>query len=263
MSEAAAIRFAIAVLAAAATLAVFGCGGDSATETASAPPSETTTTAEGQAQGKPASATQGASAVDNSTANQAAAKTPGTSPIPSAGKQGTQITPPKGPQEPEPTPQQRAQATLVSMSLTSPALSPGPESVSTLPAAYTCKGKDTWPELSWGGVPPGTAELVLFVLNLEPVNEALFFDWAVAGIDPGSTGTQSGQLPKGGVHGRNSFGKPGYSVCPPSSPETVVFALYALPQSSGAHKGFDPTALRKAVLDRSHDSGILAVRYGG
>jgi phosphatidylethanolamine-binding protein (PEBP) family uncharacterized protein len=260
MSKAAAIRFAIAVLAAAATLAVFGCGGDSATETASAPPSETT--AESQAQGKPASATQGSSAADKSAAKRAAARTPGTSPTPSA-EQGTQITPPKGPQEPEPTPRQRAQATLVSMSLTSPALSPGPESVSTLPAAYTCKGKDTWPELSWGGVPPGTAELVLFALNLEPVNDALFFDWAVAGIDPGSTGVQSGQLPKGGVLGRNSFGKPGYSVCPPSSPETVVFALYALPQPSGAHRGFDPAALREAVLDQSHDSGILAVRYGG
>ena len=245
-------------------LAVFGCGGDSATKTASAPPSSTGSTAVVQVQEKPASSMQGSSAAKNSARERAAAETAGVSAkTGDSGKQGAQISPPKGPQEPEPTSQQRAQATLVSMSLASPALKPGPESVSTLPATFTCDGEDTWPELNWGGVPPGTAELVLFVLNLEPVNEALFFDWAVAGIDPDSGSIQSGEVPKGAILGRNSFGKLGYSICPAAKSETVVFALYALPQPSGAPKGFDPTALRKAVLDLSHNSGILAVGYEG
>jgi phosphatidylethanolamine-binding protein (PEBP) family uncharacterized protein len=148
------------------------------------------------------------------------------------------------------------------MSLTSPALEPGPESVSVLPATYTCDGKDTWPTLKWGGVPPGTAELALTVLNIEPVNEALFFDWALAGIDPGLKEIQSGRLPKGAVAGRNSFGKDGYSICPPrGGPETYIFALYALPKPLPARKGFDPAALRREILDTSGNAGIIAASY--
>jgi phosphatidylethanolamine-binding protein (PEBP) family uncharacterized protein len=148
------------------------------------------------------------------------------------------------------------------MTLSGPALAPGPESISTLPATYTCDGKDTWPTLRWSGVPAGTAELALLVLNLEPVNEALFFDWAVTGLEPGLTGLESGKLPKGAIVGKNSFGKTGYSICPPNGKETYVFALYALPSSLPASKGFDPKALREQILGLSGNSGLLAVSAG-
>jgi phosphatidylethanolamine-binding protein (PEBP) family uncharacterized protein len=147
------------------------------------------------------------------------------------------------------------------MSLESPALEPGPESVSALPATYTCQGKDTWPALEWSGVPDGTAELILFAINIEPVNEALFFDWAVAGLDPSLEGLESGRLPKGAVTGKNSFGHNGYSICPAKSPETVIFALYALPSSLSPGKGFDPAALRKQALEVSGNAGLLATSY--
>jgi len=180
---------------------------------------------------------------------------------PSSAKQGAPIAAPEGPREPEPTPKQLEEATVASMELQSPVLLPGPESVSALPAPYTCKGKDTWPPLKWSGIPAGTQELALLVLNIEPVNEALFFDWAITGLDPKLKGLESGQLPKGTIVGRNSFGKVGYSICPPSH-ETVIFALYALPQSIPAAKGFDPTALRKQILGVSGNSGLLAVSAG-
>jgi hypothetical protein len=148
------------------------------------------------------------------------------------------------------------------MALLSPVLSPGPESISVLPPAYTCDGKDTPPPLRWSGVPAGTRELVLFVLNLEPVNEALFFDWAVAGIDPGLGGLEPEQLPKGAILGRNSFGREAYSICPPKgSAETIIFALYALPEPLRPQQGFDPMALRQQVLAASHNSGLMAVTY--
>jgi phosphatidylethanolamine-binding protein (PEBP) family uncharacterized protein len=255
------------VLAASAALALFGCGGDSATETASSAATSSTTAGGGGTEqaGKPAAAKKTGTSADSAegakkkSPTEAEAAAEGS--VPGAAKQGAAITPPKGPREPEPSPKQRAEATVVSMTLTSPALSPGPESVSPLPATYTCEGKDTWPTLQWGAVPAGTAELVLFAINIEPVDEALFFDWAVAGLDPGLTEIKSATLPKEAVLGKNSFGKPGYSICPAKSPETVIFALYALPKHLAASKGFDPTALRKEVLAISANAGLLATSY--
>lgn len=264
MSKAAAIRvFTALMAAAAAALVVSGCGADSATETASTSSASSTAESPGgteQAE-KPASSKPKSSADPTRKKGPTKAETLAEGSAPGAAKPGTAIAPPKGPREPEASPQERAEATVVSMSLTSPALRPGAESVSPLPATFTCQGKDTWPTLKWSGVPAQTAELVLFVINIEPVNEALFFDWAVAGLDPSLDEITSGELPRGAVLGKNSFGRNGYSICPAKSPETVIFALYALPRSLSAAKGFDPAALRKEVLEISANAGLLATSY--
>jgi phosphatidylethanolamine-binding protein (PEBP) family uncharacterized protein len=261
MSKAVGTGFTAVALAAAAMLAVTGCGDSSATGTASTShPATTSAVAEGSAKEESSSSGQDsptpASSREGAAAKQAAGGT-------GSGKQGPQITSPKGPEERAPSPRERAEATVVSMTLTGPALKPGPESISLLPAAYTCDGKNAWPALKWGGVPLGTAELALTVLSLEPVHEALFFNWAVAGLDPGLTEIESGQLPRGAAVGRNSYGKEGYSICPPAGGrETYIFALYALPKGLGAQSGFDPAALRKEILDTSGNAGILAASYG-
>ena len=102
------------------------------------------------------------------------------------------------------------------------------------------------------------------MLGLEPVNEALFFNWAVAGLEPGLEGIEAGKLPKGATVGKNSFGKNGYSVCPPAGkPETFIFALYALPQPLSPQRGFDPAALRQQILGLSGNVGLMAASYGG
>lgn len=99
-------------------------------------------------------------------------------------------------------------------------------------------------------------------MNVAPVGGKLFFDWALAGIDPALGGLESAKLPKGAVQGQNSFGKAGYEICPPAgSSETYVFTLYALPQRLNASKGFDPTALRRQVQAISRKAGILAATY--
>jgi Raf kinase inhibitor-like YbhB/YbcL family protein len=130
-----------------------------------------------------------------------------------------------------------------------------------LPATYTCDGKGTSPALRWQGVPPGTAELVIFTMNIQPVEEKLFFDWAVAGLSPDLTEVEAGKLPRGAVVGRNSFGKTGYEICPPSGAETYMFTVFALPQKLSPNQGFDPSALRKEVLDISGNVGLLALSY--
>ena len=120
-----------------------------------------------------------------------------------------------------------------------------------------------WPPLQWQGVPEGTKELVLFAMNVAPVQGKLFFDWALAGIDPALSGIEAGKLPKGAVQGQNSFGKAAYEICPPpGQAETYVFALYALPNALLPAKGFDPAALRHQVQAISSNAGLLAVSYG-
>ena len=269
MSKAAGTRLFALALTAAAALVVFGCGGDSATKTASTPSSssKTSSSSSGSGGAKESSSSKQNSGDSKSSVGQGGGEGAGGSESAdsaksTAGKQGPTIAPPKGPRERETSAQERAEATVVSISLESPALAPGPESVSVLPATYTCDGKDTWPELKWGGVPAGTEELVLTVLSLEPVGEALFFNWAVGGLDPGLTELKSGALPKGAVVGKNSFGKIAYSICPPkSSTETYIFTLYALPKRLAPQKGFDPAALRKEALGFSANAGILATSY--
>jgi phosphatidylethanolamine-binding protein (PEBP) family uncharacterized protein len=253
----------ILALAVAVALAVSGCGGGSDSETASAPRS--TTGAQGQ---DPSSAKHpSSSSTDSSSSSgqdQAAGSKPSSQdPSESLGqgsaKHGQHITLPKGEPEQAATPAEQAQATVADIALASPALG-GQEA--PLPATYTCDGKDTWPALRWQGIPPDTAELALFAMNVQPVQGKLFFDWAVAGIDPSLTGLEAGELPKGAVMGRNSFGQSGYSVCPPKgSAETYIFTLYALPRRLSAVKGFDPHALRDQILGLSGNAGLMAASY--
>jgi phosphatidylethanolamine-binding protein (PEBP) family uncharacterized protein len=249
------------VLVAVVLAAFSGCGGGSdSAESAS------TATGPGTREGDRAGGAPPASTPDRESASPASRDTrstvpPSTSGESTTGKQGSRIGMPKGPQEPAPTPEQRAEATVASIALASPGLRPGPESISQLPASYTCDGKDTSPALEWKGVPAGTTELALFVLNVEPVDEALFFDWAVTGIDPALSGLESGHLPKGAIVGSNSFGDDDYSICPSNGKETYIFALYALPERIAAKPGFDSATLRKAVLASSGNGGLMAVSY--
>ncbi|HEX4464596.1 MAG TPA: YbhB/YbcL family Raf kinase inhibitor-like protein [Solirubrobacterales bacterium] len=154
-----------------------------------------------------------------------------------------------------------AHATVADMSLESPAIVASGGSPGRLAATYTCDGKDSWPALHWGGVPAGTAELALFAMNVQPVEEKLFVDWAVAGIDPSLASIEADRLPKGAVVGTNSFGNRGYSICPPGAGEIYMFALYALPQSLSPQRGFDPRELRKEILAVSGNVGLLPTVY--
>jgi Raf kinase inhibitor-like YbhB/YbcL family protein len=140
----------------------------------------------------------------------------------------------------------------------SPPSAGGPQA---LPPEFTCDGKNTSPALQWQGVPEGTAELVLFAMNLRPVEGKLFFDWAVGGLSPELDAIEAGKLPKGAVAGRNSFGKSGYGICPESGSETYMFTLFALPKKLSPAQGFDPLVLRKEVLNTSGNVGLLALSY--
>jgi phosphatidylethanolamine-binding protein (PEBP) family uncharacterized protein len=175
-------------------------------------------------------------------------------------KHGPRIAQPKGQREQAPSAAEKANLTIADMSLASPSLPAGPGGPVPLTAPYTCDGAGKWPALSWSGVPGGTRELVLYAMNLAPVEGKLFVDWAVAGIDPALTGIEAAKLPKGVVVGTNGFGKRDYEICPEGS-ETYVFAIYALPRALSPKPGFDAREFRKALLGVSGDVGLLSVAY--
>jgi phosphatidylethanolamine-binding protein (PEBP) family uncharacterized protein len=157
---------------------------------------------------------------------------------------------------------QHSRLPVASIALSSPAIQSATGSPAMISSRYTCDGADRWPALHWSGVPAGTAELALFVISARPVNGALFFDWALAGIDPKLKGLQAGALPAGAVSGRGSNGHTDYSICPAgATSETYVFALYALPTSLSPTQGFDPTSLREQALHTARYSGLLVGTY--
>jgi phosphatidylethanolamine-binding protein (PEBP) family uncharacterized protein len=151
------------------------------------------------------------------------------------------------------------EATVAGMRLESPSVTPSSGDPGLLPVQYTCEGKRTSPALRWQGVPEGTAELVLFMMNLRPTQGTLVFDWAVAGISPKLDEIKAGQVPKGAAVGYNSFGMVHYELCPEGSGETYKIALFALPKKLSPSRGFDVLALHKEVTEISGNVGLLVV----
>jgi phosphatidylethanolamine-binding protein (PEBP) family uncharacterized protein len=168
---------------------------------------------------------------------------------------------PKGPAEQAPTADDVASATVADISLQSPAIIAAQGSPGRLDATYTCDGKDSWPALKWGAIPAGSAELILYAMNVQPVDGQLFVDWAVAGLSPRLEEIEAGKLPSGAVVGTNGFGKAGYSLCPTGSGEIYMFALYALPRSLELGRGFDAREARGRILDVSGNVGLLPAVY--
>lgn len=243
-----------------AMLALAGCGGgDDSTEPTTAegtPGSAGSGSDGGSATGPDASPDKESGGGDGGLGN--GTQSSGGS---SSDGQGSNVPQQKNEAEPGITPEQRRKATTASITLESPAFGGG----AALPRKYTCDGGSESPPLKWSGLPSDAAELVLFVLNFKPVDEALFFNWAVAGLDPDLEEIEEGKLPSGAVVGTNSFGKRGYALCPPQkgTGETYMFLLYAIPEALSPEEDFDPLPLREAVVKQAGNVGLLAVPYGG
>lgn len=262
----------LALVAAALLFCLAGCGGGSEDPAESASSTEATASANGATSANAGKGSAGAQAKAGADSTQAgtekgaangAEPTSGGSngPDGEGQKHGPRIAQPKGAPEQGPTPAEIANATVANMSLESPAIVASAGSPGRLAATYTCDGEGSWPALHWGGVPSGTAELALYAMNVQPVEEKLFVDWAVAGLDPSLTDIEAGKLPKGAILGTNGFGRPGYEICPSGGGEIYMFAIYALPQKLSPQKGFDGREFRKEVLDVSGNVGLLPAVY--
>jgi phosphatidylethanolamine-binding protein (PEBP) family uncharacterized protein len=133
-----------------------------------------------------------------------------------------------------------------------------------LTSANTCKGKNTSPEISWSKVPTGTKELAVFAVNVKPVKGTLYFDWALAGIDPKVTHLEAGEVPAGAVQGKTGSGVNGWSLCPRNSKsETYIFSVYALSKALSPKEGFDPLQLRVKATPVTKKVGLEGVTFAG
>jgi phosphatidylethanolamine-binding protein (PEBP) family uncharacterized protein len=167
---------------------------------------------------------------------------------------GTQSTTPTA-STPTKAPERSPPNELVA--ITSPAIQNG-----VIPARYTCDGSDTPPTFQWKGVPPGTAELMLDIIKVKPVNEKLYFSWAVTHIDPATHGIVHGRLPAGAVVGRNGSGQVAYHLCPSKgAKEAYVAVLFALPHKLSAKAGFDPMALRRQAENKASYQNLYIFDY--
>lgn len=230
----------LAILATVSAFVVAGCGGDSSSAPATAGGTSATTSSEGGG-GKDEASAEGQSGDKE-------------------GKKHPPLDLPKGKPEEGPTPEQRASVPRADIEMKVPGTIVA--GVPPLPKDSTCKGKNVSPALEWNNIPSGTDELVLFAMNLAPVNGKLYFNYAVAGLDPSLTELKEGELPDGAIVGRNSAGQTKYSICPKGPEgETYVFALYAVPKSLSPKQGFEPLALRKEATKVSPSVGITTLAY--
>ena len=157
---------------------------------------------------------------------------------------------------------QRANLAVDDIELTSPAIHAHNGTPATIARENTCDGANQTPALNWKNIPPGTAELAIFIISTTPVNNKLFYDWAITGINPHLHGIPAGQTPPQTITGRNSYGNTNYSICPPPGKnETYLIALYALPHKLNTTPGYEPNQLRKQTLHTAHHSGLLVGSY--
>jgi hypothetical protein len=99
----------------------------------------------------------------------------------------------------------------------------------TIDSRFTCDGDNISPEVSWTGVPEGTVEIALVLVDDSVVtNGQSFVHWAVAGIDPAEPVVAEGSPPEGSIQALNFFGDIGYGgPCPPPGEEPHQYRLTA------------------------------------
>ena len=126
----------------------------------------------------------------------------------------------------------------------------------SIPAKYTCQGKNINPELHIASVPQHAQSLVLIMDDPdvpEFVRKDRMFDhWVVYNIPPSTHTIKEGTEPQG-VLGKNTSGTLGYfGPCPPDREHRYYFKLYALDQMltllQGATKKEVEAAMRGHIL---------------
>ncbi len=142
--------------------------------------------------------------------------------------------------------------------LTSPAFT----DQGSIPAPYTCQGKDVSPPLRWSGVPDGTKSLALIVDDPDAPDPAApkrtYVHWVLYDLPPSATGLEEAvakaALPGGTREGTNDWGRTGYGgPCPPIGRHRYFHKLYALDTVLG-HLG----AARKAEVEAAMKGHVLA-----
>ncbi|MDX1756009.1 MAG: YbhB/YbcL family Raf kinase inhibitor-like protein [Marinobacter sp.] len=121
----------------------------------------------------------------------------------------------------------------MAMTLHSPEFSDG----GSIPAKYTCEGRDVSPPLTWEGVPETAHSLVLIVDDPDAPDpkapKTTWVHWLLYNLPPSTTGLPEDattvHLPAGTEEGLNDWHKTEYGgPCPPIGRHRYIHKLYAL-----------------------------------
>ena len=144
-----------------------------------------------------------------------------------------------------------------SMRLTSPAFRDG----GTIPARFTCSGKDVSPPLRFWDVPVAAQELELLV---EDPDAGRFVHWSLLRIPATIHFIAENETPAGTVQTENGFGDRRWGgPCPPEGkgPHRYVFALYATEAPLGLESSASADDVRSAIAKHAVATGRLTGRF--
>jgi len=126
----------------------------------------------------------------------------------------------------------------------------------SIPAKYTCVGKDVSPALAWGE-PPAGAQSFALIMDDPGASVGVWVHWVLYNI-PAETRSLAENLPVTGKNvpegqgapfvGKNSWENIGYNgPCPPNGTHRYSFTLYALDEMVGLLPGANKGELLKAM----------------
>jgi Raf kinase inhibitor-like YbhB/YbcL family protein len=151
----------------------------------------------------------------------------------------------------------------MAFALTSEAFAPK----GAIPRPYTCDGEDISPPLAWGDPPAGTQSFAL-ICDDPDAPGGTWVHWVLYNLSGAARSLPEGvgphaELPDGGRHGENSWGRLGYGgPCPPSGTHRYFFTLYALDQMlelpAGATKGQLLDAMEGHCLAEAELMGVYS-----
>jgi Raf kinase inhibitor-like YbhB/YbcL family protein len=133
-----------------------------------------------------------------------------------------------------------------------------------IPDRYSFEGGNISPPLEWGGIPDGTAELVLLCEDPDAPS-GTFTHWVVTNILPSATGVGEGAVPEGGLPGRNGFGKLGWGGPRPpvgDDPHRYFFRLCAADRNLGLGEGASAEQVHAALEGHTLARGTLVGLFG-
>lgn len=157
--------------------------------------------------------------------------------------------------------QERVQAPMT-LRVTSTAFRHG----EAIPARYTADGADVSPPLAWEGAPRGTRSFVL-VCDDPDAPMGTWVHWVIYDLPATTTRLEEGvpaqrELPGGGRHGRNSWGRTAYGgPSPPSGTHRYFFRVYALDTTLGLPPGKTKEEVLRAMEGHVLAQGELMGRY--
>lgn len=132
-----------------------------------------------------------------------------------------------------------------------------------LPTRSSCDGEDMSSHLTWTGIPDGTRELALTMLDPDAPGGA-FVHWLVWGLTPDVHELEEGVLPSCAIEGTNGFGRVAYGgPCPPRGdrPHRYVFTLSALSSNLALPEGASHDELEAAMSGNVIEQAQLIGRY--